>query len=223
MFRALIGAAAMCAAALAWAAPEPSRHEKSGLQITFPEKWIVGSGEPPLLVMSRSMDQTSLANCVAIGEEVVATRAFSQAEINQGLAQPFGEEFWQKLYQSAGLTANVKTHASRLHPSGLQIQEAEFELFRPGTDPAGKMAIRQAVFVRPGFSLSVACSARASAYPAQKAVLAGVIESVRFAPPKVAMAQEPKKVPVASSAPDFVAAGKVGAAQAGEKLLELAK
>lgn len=193
-----VAAAGLAASVVAWAAVESSRHDRFGLEVTFPEKWIVGSGEDSVLLLSRSMDPLSLANCVATGEEVAATRAFTQEQINEGLAAPFGADFWRQIYTTSAITVAVKAHGARIHTSGVMIQEAEFDLSRTGSPPEAATAIHQAIFVRPGATISIACSARAETYPSQRATLNAVIDSVRFFAPKtpVASAETAASVPV---------------------------
>jgi hypothetical protein len=188
---------ALAAGAMAWAAPEASRNDKFGIQVTFPEKWIVGAGDEPLLLMSRSTDLVSMANCVAIGEAVAGTRAMTQEQINTGMTTPFGQDFWRQVYASAGLTAEVKTHGARKHKSGLTIQEAEFELGKPETAPDNKMTVHQAIFVRPGLTVTLACGARTALYGKHKSTLTAVIESVRFYPPAAPVAAVDAPVAVA--------------------------
>jgi hypothetical protein len=226
MYRLGLAMAAIGAAALAWAAPEASRHEKFGLEITFPQKWIVGSGDEPLLLLSRSTDPVSLANCVATGEQIADTRALTQQQLNQGLAAPFGEDFWRQVYATSGLVAEVKAQSAREHGSGVTIQEAFFDLSKQGAPAANKMSVHQAIFVRPGYTVTVACSARAAAYPKQKAVLAGVIDSVRFFPPSPAVASgEPAAMPVGAQAfgPDNARLASGSASRAGQALFDLSK
>jgi hypothetical protein len=226
MKRLAIFAAALAAAALAWAAADPSRYEKYGLEITFPDKWIVGTGEAPLLLISRSMDQVSLANCVATGEDVAATRGLTQDQINLGLSQAFGEEFWRQVYSTSGLVADVKSQGARAHKSGLTIQEAQFDLSKQGAADGAKMTVHQAIFVRPGHTVVVACSARAIAYAKQKSVLAGVIESVRFGAPSTPVASgEASVMPVKAKDPTPADLEKAmgNVARAGVALIEVSK
>lgn len=218
-------AVGLAASVAAWAAVDASRYDRFGLAVTFPEKWIVGSGEEPVLLLSRSTDPVSLANCVATGEEVSATRAFTQQQINEGLAAPFGEDFWRQIYTTANMTPDVKAQGARLHASGVMIQEAQFDLSKTGSAPETKMSIHQAIFVRPGATISVACSARAIAYPNQKAMLSAVIESVRFFPPSapVASAEPPAPMSVKDGPLTAVDAKKAlgGVAKAGDALMNL--
>lgn len=226
MKRWAIAASVMGAATVAWASVEPSRHDKFGLEITFPEKWIVGSGDAPLLLMSRSMDPVSMANCVATGEEIAETRTLSQQQLNEGLAAPFGEDFWRQIYASTGLKADVKGQSARTHNSGVTIQEAYFDLSKEGAAPETRMSVQQAIFVRPGYTYTVACSARAAAYPKHKQMLSAVVDSVRFVPPSMPVAGgEPVAVPVAASKFTGEGAAKASssAARAGQALIDLAK
>jgi hypothetical protein len=218
-----IAAGLACWTAQAAAEPvktaEPSRYEKFGLEVTFPDKWIVGSGDGPLLLMSRSMDVASLANCVATGEEVAATKGFTQAQINTGMAKPFGADFWKGVYETGGLSAEVTSDGVRSHASGVTVQEAQFDLGKPGSSRTDKMTVVQAIFVTPGATVSVACSARAVAFPKHKATLAAVIDSVRFAKPVASVADV---VPVAAGEPDVRRAAS-GVNLAGKALLDLEK
>jgi hypothetical protein len=229
MVRIGIAIAALMAAAGTWAnpvtfQPEPSRHEKFGLQITFPAKWIVGTGDEPLLLLSRSTDPVSLANCVATGEQIEGTRPLSQAQINEGLSKPFGEEFWRQIYAASGLVAEIKSQSARTHNSGLTIQEAYFDLSKSGSAEGSKMSVQQAIFVRPGYTVTVACSSRAAAYPAQKKALAAVIDSVDFFAPAATVADAGAAVvPVSTGAFDTPTAMKSAGpvAPAGATLLNL--
>jgi hypothetical protein len=213
----------LCCAVSAVAEPaakaEPSRYEKFGLEVTFPAKWIVGSGDGPLLLMSRSMDQVSLANCVATGEEVAATKGFTQTQLNTGMSKPFGADFWKGVYESGGLSAEIKSEGVRPHASGVTVQEALFDLGKPGAARDSKMTVHQAIFVTPGTTVSVACSARAVAFAKHKITLTAVIDSVRFAKPVASAAEV---LAVASGEPDIKRA--VGGIQrAGQALLDLEK
>ena len=219
-----IALAALAAGGVAWA--EATRNEKFGVEIAFPEKWLVGSGEEPLLMMSRSSDPVSLANCVATGEQVPDTRPLTQAQLNEGLSAPFGEEFWRRIYASAGLKAEVKSQSARLHKSGVTIQEAYFDLSKEGAAPASKMSVQQAIFVRPGYTVTLACSARAGVYALHKKALSDVIDSVRFFAPSPPVASgDAVAVPVASA--KFTAEGaakaSLSAVRAGQALIDLDK
>lgn len=218
---------ALAAGVAAFAAPEASRNDKFGIEVTFPDKWIVATGEEPVVLVSRSTDMVALANCVAIGEAIAGTRAMTQDQINQGLTTPFGEAFWRQVYANAGLSAEVKSHGARSHKSGLTIQEAEFELGKPGGAPDAKMTVRQAIFVRPGLTVTLACGARSALYGKYKSTLSAVVDSVRFyAPtPAVATLDQPVVIAVkdgAAAQPDAKLA--VGdAARAGAALIDLSK
>jgi hypothetical protein len=221
-----IALAALAAAGLAWAAAEPTRNEKFGLEIAFPEKWLVGSGEEPLLMMSRSSDPVSLANCVATGEQIADTRSLTQAQLNEGLSAPFGEEFWRQIYANAGLKADVKSQSARKHPSGVTIQEAYFDLGKEGAPATSKMSVQQAIFVRPGYTVTLACSARTGVYPNHKKTLSDVIDSVRFFPPSAPVASvDAVAIPAASAAftVDRATKASSSAARAGRALIDLDK
>lgn len=207
--------------------PEPSRNEKFGLEVTFPDKWLVGSGEGSVLLISRSTDPEAQANCLATGEIVEKTKDLTQGQLNQALAQPFGAEFWQGVYGRSGLDAEVKYAVARAHISGIVVQEALFDLSKSG-DQKSKVSVHQAIFIAPGRTISLACSTRAIAYPKFKTALDAVIESVRISNPKLPVASAATVVmPVSDSFHDSLQdldkSATAGVGVAGALLFQLSK
>lgn len=208
-FKSLVFALALSLPAMAG---QTHTNPKHGFQVTFPDKWIVGVvREDPDSVFGVSNDETSRANCGINAGASATTTGTTQAELNQVLAQPFGNAFWLSSVFKDGRDIKIEASGVRNHPTGIIAQEATANFLTGAAAAPVRLRMTVTILMAPGVNYGVVCTARAEGFEANRAAFRQIADSFRTKetrglttvegnPP----ASDPAALPVASSTIDAV-------------------
>lgn len=151
-----------------------------GFRSTYPAGWVVQQGSTgPIYVSAAPPAPETLVRCNTTAETVAETQVISQARLNAGLSTPVPPEFWSQQVFGRFQKVKVESNGSRLHPSGVQVQEAvvSYDDLVSGKTVRGRTSTT--IFVTPGATFSLSCNAQVEKFTKYKTDFAAIVASFR--------------------------------------------
>jgi hypothetical protein len=177
----MVLASIVFAASVAAAASNEVTNSQWGFRTTYPASWVVQQGTAgPIYVSAAPPAPETLVRCNTTAEKSDETRTYTQSKLNEGLGQSMGADFWSKQVFGRFQNVQIESHASRRHPSGIQVQQAvaSYDDQVQGETVRGRTS--STIFVTPGATFSISCNAQAGKYAKYKNDFAKLVDSFRL-------------------------------------------